>query len=67
VIDDRFVVLRGGGVGSFVELLENDLPVVFDVASDAARIAAVSAVAGFRCAADVARAVVDEPVCPAIR
>ena len=66
-VDDtaEFYVLRGGGVSSFVELLENDLPVVFNVVDDDARIVAVSAVAGFRCAADLASAVVQEPICPA--
>lgn len=57
------VVLRGGGAGSFVELLENDLPLVFRVGDDDARIAAVSSVAGFRCTSDVSVAV-EEPTCP---
>lgn len=61
------VVLRGGGVGSFVELLENDLPLVFETAS-AADLLALRAAApevGFRCAAPVAVVVDDEPSCPA--
>lgn len=60
-----FVVLRGGGVSSFLELLENDLPLVFAVGDDDARIATISAIAGFRCAADVVDTTPAEPACPA--
>ncbi len=62
------VVLRGGGVKSFVELLENDLPLVFEVASAADRLALRTAAAevGFRCAAAVAPVVDDEPACPVL-
>lgn len=46
------VVLRGGGVTSFVELLENDLPLVFEVSAPGDRAALVNAAVdvGFRCA-----------------
>ncbi len=62
------VVLRGGGAGSFVQLLENDLPLVFEIASESDRNAlqAVVAETGFRCAAPVAPVVVDEPACPGL-
>lgn len=58
------VVLRGGSVTGFAEQLENNFVLLFDDDSEFARVAAVSAVAGFRCASDVAVAV-DEPACPA--
>ncbi len=56
------VVLRGGGVASFVELLENDLPLVFNVddAGDRAALAAAAPDVGFRCAVDGALASVPE-------
>jgi formylglycine-generating enzyme required for sulfatase activity len=57
------VVLRGGGVTGFAEQLENDFVLLFDDAGDFDRIKAVSAVAGFRCAAD-ADVADDEPECP---
>lgn len=62
------VVLRGGGVGSFVQLLENDLPIFFEVASASDRRALAAAVpeAGFRCAAAAAPAVTPEPACPVV-
>jgi hypothetical protein len=56
------LVLRGGSASGFVELLENDFVVLFD-SDDFARVAEVSAVAGFRCASDVVVAS-EEPVCP---
>lgn len=56
------LVLRGGSASGFVELLENDFVVLFD-SDDFARVADVSAVAGFRCASDVVVAS-EEPVCP---
>lgn len=60
------VVLRGGGAASVVELLENDLPLVFDVddEGDRAALIAAQANAGFRCAADVAIAPPVEGACP---
>jgi formylglycine-generating enzyme required for sulfatase activity len=60
------VVLRGGGATSVVQLLENDLPLIFDVDDDGDRVALVAAQAnaGFRCAADVAIAPPVEDVCP---
>lgn len=61
------IALRGGGAASFVQLLENELVLLFDAgdAADVARLAAATAAAGFRCASDDVVAVVDEPVCPA--
>jgi formylglycine-generating enzyme required for sulfatase activity len=61
------IALRGGGAGSILPLLENDLPMIFDVADalDVNRLRTATAVAGFRCASDVATASVDEPLCPA--
>jgi len=61
------ITLRGGGSSSFLQLLENDLPVVFDVADvvDLNRLRAAAAVAGFRCASDDVVTVAEEPVCPA--
>jgi formylglycine-generating enzyme required for sulfatase activity len=60
------ITLRGGGSSSFLQLLENDLPVVFDVADvvDLSRLEAAAAVAGFRCASDDFIPLADEPVCP---
>ncbi|MDP2344669.1 MAG: SUMF1/EgtB/PvdO family nonheme iron enzyme [Deltaproteobacteria bacterium] len=61
------VVLRGGGAAGFVQLLENDLPLVFEVGSESDRRAlqGVTPEAGFRCAAEAAVVVVEEPACPA--
>lgn len=61
------VTLRGGGAGSFLQLLENDLPVVFDVDDvlDLNRLQAATAIAGFRCASDDVAVISEEPVCPA--
>jgi|GEM_PF-1692228 len=61
--------LRGGGATSFVQLLENDLLVVFDADDlvDEARLVAAGSVAGFRCASADAIPVdiAEEPACPA--
>jgi formylglycine-generating enzyme required for sulfatase activity len=61
------VTLRGGGAASFLQLLENGLPVVFDLDDvvDVTRLQAVASVAGFRCASDDVVEVAAEPVCPA--
>lgn len=61
------VTLRGGGATSFLQLLENGLPVLFDVDDpvDLTRLQSAAAVAGFRCASDDVIEVVAEPACPA--
>ena len=59
--------LRGGGATSFVQLLENELLVVFDADDvvDVARLGAAAGVAGFRCASGALVEVQEEPACPA--
>jgi formylglycine-generating enzyme required for sulfatase activity len=61
------VALRGGGAGSILPLLENNLPVIFDVgdAVDLTRLRTATPVAGFRCAASAASPPPPEPACPA--
>jgi hypothetical protein len=60
------IVLRGGGAGSILPLLENGLPLIFDVADplDVERLRQTVAVAGFRCVADEVTQAAAEPECP---
>lgn len=61
------IVLRGGGSSSILPLLENGLPIIFDLADpvDADRLRQTVVVAGFRCVADAVSPATIEPVCPA--
>lgn len=61
------IVLRGGGATSFLQLLENGLPLVFDAVdpADVARLRSAAPVAGFRCASDIAVVIDNEPSCKA--
>jgi formylglycine-generating enzyme required for sulfatase activity len=59
------VVLRGGGATSIAPLLENNLPILFDVAEpgDLDDLVLATELAGFRCASDDAAAPIVEPSC----
>ncbi len=64
---DGAIGLRGGGASSIVQLLENDIVLVFDDddSADLARLQAASAVAGFRCATSTRDIdFSEEPACP---